>query len=66
MIFLGKQKIAIFYCFQNVKDNSLENTLDSLSKNEYTWEELQQRPLPDGVDPSKLEKYLSEEDFEVC
>ena len=66
MNFLGKQKIAIFYCFQNVKDNSLENTLDSLSKNEYTWEELQQRPLPDGVDPSKLEKYLSEEDFEVC
>lgn len=47
-----------------VKDNSLERTLSELSKSEYTWEELQQRPLPDGVDPAKLEKYLSDSDFE--
>ena len=44
----------------------MEMVLDQLSKNNYTWEELQKRPLPDGVDPSRLEKYLSEEDFEVC
>jgi len=36
-----------------------------LSKSAYTWNELQQRPLPDGVDPARLEKYLSDEDFVV-
>lgn len=51
---------------QYVKDSSLEKTLMALSKREYSWEELQQRPLPDGVDPAKLEKYLSDSDFEVC
>ena len=51
--------------FQFVKDSSLENTLAALSKSVYTWEELQQRPLPDGVDPAKLEKYLSDKDFKV-
>jgi len=45
-------------------NSNLEIVLDQLSKNNYSWEELQKRPLPDGVDPSRLEKYLSEEDFE--
>ena len=36
-----------------------------LSRDNYSWEELQQRPLPDGVDPSRLEKYLSDDDFVV-
>lgn len=40
-------------------------TLEALSKTEYSWEELQQRPLPDGVDPAKLERYLSEDEFQV-
>lgn len=39
--------------------------MDSLSKTDYTWEELMVRPLPDGVDPSRLERYLRDEDFEV-
>ena len=36
-----------------------------LSRDNYSWEELQQRPLPDGVDPSRLEKYLNDDDFVV-
>ncbi len=48
-----------------MKDSSLSRTLEELSRSRYSWEELQRRPLPDGVDPAKLEKYLSEEDFEV-
>ena len=50
---------------QFVKDSSLSRTLEELSRSRYSWEELQRRPLPDGVDPAKLEKYLSDEDFEV-
>ena len=50
---------------QDVQDDCLVSTLIKLSKTSYTWEELQERPLPDGVDPSRLETYLSREDFEV-
>ena len=46
-------------------DRSLDRTFALLGRDNYSWEELKQRPLPDGVDPSRLEKYLSEEDFEV-
>ena len=50
---------------QYVTNAGLEMTLEALSKTEYCWEELQQRPLPDGVDPAKLEQYLSGTDFKV-
>ena len=50
---------------QHVEDDDMELVLSKLSKTNYTWEELQQRPLPDGVDPSKMERYLNDEDFEV-
>ena len=43
----------------------LEVVLSKLSKTNYSWEELQKRPLPDGVDPSRMERYLNDEDFEV-
>ena len=36
-----------------------------LSRDNYSWDELQKRPLPDGVDPSRLEKYLNDDDFVV-
>ena len=36
-----------------------------LSRTEYSWEELQTRPLPAGVDPAKIETYLSELVFQV-
>jgi len=31
----------------------------------YSWNELQERPLPEGVDPQRLEMYLADSDFEV-
>ena len=52
--------------FQFIKNSNLEATLSELSRSTYSWEELRQRPLPDGVDPAKLEKYLTDEDFQVC
>lgn len=44
---------------------SVIDLLSKLMKSRYTWEELQERPLPEGVDPLKLEQYLEEEEFEV-
>merc|ERR1719510_1110048 len=46
-----------------VGDSSLDRVFALLSRDNYSWEELQQRPLPDGVDPSRLEKYLNDDDF---
>ena len=51
--------------FQFIDASDLEMVLSALSKSTYTWDELQQRPLPDGVDPSRLEKYISDDDFKV-
>ena len=51
---------------QVVSSNDLEATYAALSRSEYTWEELQQRPLPPGVDPARIESYLSAEAFQVC
>ena len=48
-----------------MENAELEVVLSKLSKTNYSWEELQQRPLPDGVDPSRLEQYLNNEDFQV-
>jgi hypothetical protein len=53
------------FLFQFVKDSSLERTLAELSRSEYSWDELVRRPLPDGVDPAKLERYLNTQEFEV-
>ena len=56
----------VFFClFQFVGDCSVDRTFALLSRDNYSWEELKQRPLPDGVDPSRLEKYLSDDDFVV-
>ncbi|XP_038072635.1 supervillin-like [Patiria miniata] len=41
----------------------VSEVLQKLTKAQYTFAELQQKPLPDGVDPLKLETYLSEEEF---
>ena len=43
----------------------MQSCFTQLSKSVYTFEELQQRPLPDGVNPNKLETYLSDEQFMV-
>ena len=39
--------------------------LKKLSRDQYSLAELQKKPLPEGVDPKKLESYLSEEEFKV-
>ncbi|XP_072364473.1 supervillin a isoform X10 [Scyliorhinus torazame] len=42
----------------------VEDVLDKLCKTQYPLAELQSRPLPEGVDPLKLEIYLTDEDFQ--
>jgi hypothetical protein len=37
----------------------------SLSRQEYSWQELISRPLPPGVDPARIELYLSDTAFQV-
>lgn len=56
----GFQKIQTAGSIELVSD-----VLAELSRKHYTFDELLQRPLPDGVDPLKLETYLGEEEFEV-
>ncbi|XP_059388210.1 supervillin-like isoform X5 [Carassius carassius] len=42
----------------------VEDVLTRLCKTMYPLADLQARPLPEGVDPLRLEIYLSDEDFE--
>ncbi|KAF5889682.1 supervillin-like isoform X1, partial [Clarias magur] len=42
----------------------VEDALTKLTKNQYSLEELTNRPLPEGVDPLHLELYLSDKDFQ--
>uniref|UniRef100_A0A3Q3GYT7 Supervillin a n=1 Tax=Labrus bergylta TaxID=56723 RepID=A0A3Q3GYT7_9LABR len=43
----------------------VEDVLARLCKTMYPLSDLLARPLPEGVDPLRLEVYLSDEDFEV-
>jgi len=43
----------------------VEDVLAKLCKTVYPLADLLARPLPEGVDPLKLEIYLSDADFEV-
>lgn len=43
----------------------VEDVLAKLCKTIYPLADLLARPLPEGVDPLKLEVYLTDEDFEV-
>lgn len=43
----------------------VEDVLARLCKATYPLADLLARPLPEGVDPLRLEVYLSDEDFEV-
>lgn len=40
--------------------------LFALLRDRYSLAELRARPLPEGVDPLKIEMYLSDEEFQVC
>ncbi|KAH9498340.1 hypothetical protein Btru_006592 [Bulinus truncatus] len=42
----------------------VSDVLHRLTKTKYTLAELQERPLPEGVDPLKLESYLEDIEFE--
>uniref|UniRef100_A0AAY5KDJ9 HP domain-containing protein n=1 Tax=Esox lucius TaxID=8010 RepID=A0AAY5KDJ9_ESOLU len=42
----------------------VQDALNRLSKNQYSVEELTAKPLPEGVDPLRLEIYLSDQDFQ--
>lgn len=42
-----------------------EELLERLLKTRYTFDELIVHPLPEGIDPLKLESYLDDEEFEV-
>ena len=44
---------------------AIDALLNKLSKTRYTLEELQERPLPEGVDPLRMEAYLHDREFEV-
>ncbi|XP_051808160.1 supervillin-like [Acanthochromis polyacanthus] len=41
----------------------VKEALSKLSKQQYSIEELTGKPLPEGVDPLRLEDYLSDQDF---
>uniref|UniRef100_A0A7N8X2F8 Supervillin d n=1 Tax=Mastacembelus armatus TaxID=205130 RepID=A0A7N8X2F8_9TELE len=43
----------------------VKEALSKLSKQQYSIEELTKKPLPEGVDPMRLEDYLSDQDFKV-
>ena len=43
----------------------LNAEVNFVDRSTYTWSELQEKPLPDGVDPLKLETYLDDEEFQV-
>jgi len=46
-----------------VESEDLEAAYTELSRTEYSWSELVSRPLPPGVDPAKIETYLSDSVF---
>lgn len=43
----------------------VKEALSQLSKQQYSIEELTRKPLPEGVDPLRLEVYLSDQDFKT-
>ncbi|KFM81009.1 Supervillin, partial [Stegodyphus mimosarum] len=42
----------------------VQEVLSKLSRDRYSLKELQQKPRPAGVDPLRLESYLTDEEFE--
>ena len=57
--------ISLMSPFQCVESDDLLAAYSELSRTEYSWEELQERPLPPGVDPAKIETYLADSVFMV-
>jgi len=62
---MWEEKPEVAACNQQaVGDSDLETSYSALSRTEYTWEELEVRPLPPGVDPARIETYLSHTAFQ--
>lgn len=60
---------VIYVCMQaeSFKNKVIlvKEALSKLSKQQYSIEELTKKPPPEGVDPQRLEEYLSDQDFKV-
>ena len=60
---------CVYFCTQEGKVDGemirVEELLAKVSKTRYTLAELLEIPPPEGVDPLKMESYLSDEEFEV-
>uniref|UniRef100_G3P4L1 Supervillin c n=1 Tax=Gasterosteus aculeatus aculeatus TaxID=481459 RepID=G3P4L1_GASAC len=50
---------------ERAKLTLVQDALAQLTKTQYAVEELLLRPLPEGVDPQRLEVYLSDQDFQT-
>lgn len=57
----NRQHVTIRYTHRSEAADELQK----LSRDRYTLKELQARPLPEGVDPKRLETYLGDEEFNV-
>ena len=68
-IILTARNIPYFTTLQDGKTEGelmpVQDLLKKLTKTRYTFHELLEVPLPEGVDPLKLESYLSDIEFEV-
>lgn len=47
------------------KRTDIELELSKYSRTEFKLKQLKERPLPEGVNPAKLETYLSDTEFRV-
>ena len=47
------------------QEDLMRDVLRGLLRTQYSYEELTDENLPEGVDPRKIEAYLSDEEFEV-
>lgn len=59
--------INVPFCLQDGRKSTptpISLSLSLLSRTEYPLAVLLERPLPEGVDPTKLELYLNVDDFE--
>lgn len=45
---------------------TIKEALEKLTRRIYPLDVIRERPLPEGVDPTRLERYLSPEDFETA
>lgn len=55
---------SFFQDGRTVDEVTITEALAKLSRRVYPFEMLRERPLPEGVDPTRLERYLSPEEFE--